>query len=263
MKMNKKLIFAAFTAAALPFAAQALTIGFETGEDYAAGNLANNSRWSVTNPGNPANANPINVTAGVGVGGTQGLSSSAGSGSNFTYYGFDTTNADLGFTFDSESSILDYSFQWRATDDFAAASVDIFRFTIGSSGAAGASAALSLTVRSHGVFVVLDGATTRTESNLFTSGTYATISGQVNYATNTYTVFVDDTQQFTAFNGGSLAFNNANSDNAFIRIGNLTGQSDDYVAWNLDNITVIPEPSTLALLGIALSSMMFLRRRKN
>jgi len=257
---------AVMMAAALPFAAQALTIGFEEVEGYEAGNLAgqptSGTQWVITNPGNPANANPINVATGIGVGGSQGLASQSGGGSNFTYYGFNTSNSDLGFTFDSTSSILQYSFDWRVTQEFVTNSVDIFRFVIGSDAAAGGSGAAQLTIRSHGVFVAQNGGSALTQADLFTLNEYSTISGAIDYGTNTYTVFVDGVQQFTTTNSGNLAFVNSASNNAYIRIGNLTGTSDDYRTWNMDNISVIPEPSTLALLGIALGAAALLRRRK-
>lgn len=213
------------------------------------------------------NTNIINVATGIGEGGTQGLVGTAtGGGSNFVYYGFNTTNTDLGFTFDSSSSVLDYSFQWRPTQDLDGGTGDaIFTFAIGSDQTTAGSAAMNLTIRASGRLVALDTATARAVDGLFTLNDYATISGQINYAANTYTVFVDATQQFTSFNSGNLAFNNAASDNAYIRIGNINGGTNSalYRTWNADNISVIPEPSTLALLGIALGTMVFLRRRKN
>lgn len=266
--MKRKLLCTLLpTACILAVANAAITIGFESGEGYSPGDLAgqpsSGTQWIRTNGSN----NFINVAAGIGVGGTAGITGASGGGSNHTYYGLNTTNADLGFTFDSNSSILQYSFNWRVTTDFAEASVDIFRFVIGSDANAGGSGAAQLTIRSHGVFVAQNGGTavaqTLTQAGLFTVNQYSTISGTVNYATNTYTVFVDGVQQFTDTNSGNLAFVNSASNNAYIRIGNLTGSSTDYRAWNLDNITVVPEPSTYAaLLGLLALAWVGYRKRK-
>lgn len=266
MKATTKYQLALALALATPFAAQALTIGFESGEGYSAGNLegqpTSGTQWTRTNA--PAAANVINVASGAGVGGSNGIVGvGTGGGSNFVYYGFNTTNADLGFTFNSSSSVLQYSFDWRPTQDLDGTSASaIFAFMIGSDQNAGGSGAAQVTVRNNGVFVAQNGGAALTQAGLFTTNTFATISGTIDYGANTYTVFVNGVQQFTGTNGGNLAFVNADSDNAFIRIGNLSGGSADHRTWGLDNITVIPEPSTLALLGIAAGALAMFRRRK-
>ncbi|MCC5843509.1 MAG: PEP-CTERM sorting domain-containing protein [Verrucomicrobia bacterium] len=268
MITNKRLLFAALTAAALPFAAQALTIGFESGEGYAAGDLAGQPSSGTQWVNTFGAVNVVNVAAGVGNGGGAGLvNTSTGGGSNFVFYGFNTTNADLGFTFDSTSSVLQYSFDWRPTQDLNGSNGQIlFDFMVGSNADTGTDAAMALRIHSSGRFQANDGGTLRTVDGLFgTAGTYSTISGTINYATNQFTVFVDNTQLFTTNNNGNLGFQNTASDNAYIRFSNLRGGTDSaqWREWNMDNISVIPEPSTLALVGIALGSMVFLRRRKN
>ena len=267
MKTTKtSMIMAVLMAAALPFTAQALTIGFEEVEGYEAGNLAgqpsSGTQWTRTNA--PTAANVINVAAGVGLGNSQGIVGvGTGGGSNFVFYGFNTTNADLGFTFDSTSSVLQYSLDWRPTQDLDGTSASaIFSFAIGSDQDAGGSGAAQLSVRNNGVFVAQNGGATLTQAGLFTTNTYATISGTIDYSSNIYTVFVNGVQQFTGTSSGNLAFVNSDSDNAFIRIGNLSGGTTDYRSWSADNISVIPEPSTLALLGIALGAVALFRRRK-
>ncbi len=261
--LRTSLLAAACVALSAPFAS-AITIDFDSG--YTTGTLdgkpTSGTQWALTS----GNTNVVNVTANIGVGGTQGIAGTGtGGGSNFVYYGFNTTSADLGATFDAASSIVNYSFEWRATAAFGSSNTQsIFAFTIGSSTTTGGSAAIRLDIRSSGRLIALDGATNRALDGLFTPGTYATISGQVNYATNTYTVFVNDVQQFTSFSAGNLAFNNASSDNAFIRIGNLGGGTADYRAWNADNIIVaIPEPSAFAALaGLGVLGLAATRRRR-
>ncbi len=265
MNTLRTSLLAAACAVTAPLAS-AITIDFETASGYTTGVLSGKpstgTQWALTNGG----TNVVNVAAGVGVGGSQGIAGTGtGSGSNFVYYGFNTTNADLGATFDANSSIVDYSFAWRPTQAFGTSnSQSIFSFSIGSDTATGSNAALRLDIRSSGRLIALDGTTNQAVDGLFTLNTYATISGQINYATNTYTLFVNGVQQFTSISGGNLAFNNAASNNAFIRIGNLGGATADYRTWNADNIIVaIPEPSAFAALaGLGALGFAASRRRR-
>ena len=266
--MNSSRLTSLATLALVAFAAplaSAITIDFDSG--YTTGTLdgkpTSGTQWALVNGG----TNVVNVTAAIGTSASQGIAGTGtGAGSNFVYYGFNTTNTDLGTTFDASASVVDYSFDWRATQAFGTSNAQsIFAFTVGSSTATGGSAALRLDIRSSGRLIALNGATNQAADGLFTLGTYATVSGQVNYETNTYTVFVNGVQQFTSITGGNLAFNNAASDNAFIRVGNLGGATADYRTWNADNITVtaIPEPSTFAALaGLGVLGLAAARRRR-
>lgn len=261
---NQKLCFLLAGSCLLATAqAAAFVLNFDAG--YLVGDLAGQpaagTQWAMVN----GNTNLINVEAGIGVGGTNGIAGmGTGGGSNFVYYGFNTTNADLGIVFDANSSVLEYSFQWRPTQALDGGAADnIFQFAIGSDQNAAQSAALSLTIRASGRLVALDGSTNRPVDGLFTLNEYTLISGTVDYSTNTYTVFADGNQLFASINGGNLGFNNAASDNAFLRIGNLNGgNAANYRSWNADNITVIPEPSTYAaLFGLLAIGLVILRRR--
>ena len=243
----------------------ALTIDFSGG--YAPGDLlgqpGTGTQWIRTNA--PAAPNIIEVAAGVGAGGTQGIRSvSTGAGSNFVFYGFNTTNADLGFAFDSGASVLEYSFQWRPTQALDASdSPDIFRFSIGSSTNIGDSAAVRLTVRANGAFLAQNGGSALVQHALFQADVYSTISGTIDYGSKTYTVFVDGTQLFDGTNGGDLAFENAAADNVFIRLGNLSAANPDYRAWSMDNISIIPEPATYAaFFGLLAIGIVLLNRRR-
>lgn len=261
----KKLLLASISSLlAFSINSQALLIDFESGSGYSTGDLAgqpsSGTEWAMVNGG----TNIISVASGIGVGGSNGIvGSGTGGGSNFVFYGFNTTNADLGFTFDPSSSVLDYSFQWRPTQTLdGPTGTEIFRFAIGSDEDTAGNAAMNLTIRASGRLVALDGSTNRAVDNLFTLNEYATISGQVDYGSNTFTVFVNDTQQYTTINGGNLGFVNTDSDNAFIRIGNLQGANADYRTWNADNISIVPEPHTYALIGGVLALLVVLIRRR-
>lgn len=265
--MKHKNLTIACLAISLPLAAGAATIDFEAGSGYSLGDLAgqpsSGTQWAMTNGG----GNIVNVASGIGTAGSNGITGTAtGGGSNFVYYGYNTSNADLGFTFDSTSSVINYSFDWQPTQAMDGGTGDeIFRLTIGSSSNIGGSAAANLTIRASGRLIGLDGGTNRAVDGLFTLNTYSNISGTIDYGSNTYTVFVDNTQQFTSVNGGNLAFNNIASDNAFIRIGNLNGASTtgQYRTWTADNISVIPEPGAFALLGgLFVLGTVALRRRR-
>lgn len=249
----------------LPQAYAQLTIDFDAG--YSASDLAgqpgSGTQWALVNGG----TNVINVASGVGDGGTQGLvSTSFGSGSDHVYYGFNTTNTDLGFTFDNSASILNYSFKWRATQALDGASgSDIFRFTIGSDEVTAGSAALDLSIRASGRLIGKNVAANVAQDGLFTQNVYSTISGVVDYSSNTYTVFVDGVQQWTSTNGGNLGFVNAASNNAYISIRNGSGTTAEWREWNMDTIAVsqVPEPSTYALItGVFVLGFACWRKRK-
>ena len=244
-----------------------LFIGFEEEEGYSTGNLvdqpSSGTQWDETNPASPVGS--ISVVDGIGINGSRGIQGSANPSSDFNYYAFNTTDADFGFTFDSESSVLQYSFQWRLADETFGGTAFLFRFTVGSDHIRGDNAAMNLTIRADGRIIALDSGTNRARDGLFTLNEYATISGVIDYGANTYTVWVDGEQQFTTHGpnaDGNLAFNNTDSDNAYIRIGNLSGTTADHREWNLDNIAIIPEPSAVAMLSLGLVTMLMARRRR-
>lgn len=247
--------------------ANAMALNIDFGAGYSAGDLVNQpgagTQWIRTNA--PAAANIIEVAPDVGVGGNQGIRGvSTGAGSNFVFYGFNTTSADLGHAFDAGSSALQYSFQWRPTQALDATdSPDIFQFSIGSSTNIGDNAAARFTVRANGAFLARNGGSFVVQAGLFQANVYSTISGTIDYGAKTYTVFVDGTQLFTGTNDGNLAFDNAASDNVFIRIGNLSGANADYRPWSMDNISIIPEPATYAaFFGLLAIGIVLLNRRR-
>ncbi len=260
----KKLILSLVALGSSFSLSQAILIDFETG--YSAGDLngqpSSGTQWSRT----LGAVNDVNVATGIGTGGSNGITGEDnGSGSNFVFYGFAPSASDLEGTFDSASSIVSYSFDWRATETLdGSTSTNIFAFIVGSDSTSGSNPALNLNIRGQGRLVANDGGSNRAADGLFTVNTYSTISGDIDYATKTFTVFVDGTQQYTSFNGGNLSFANAASDNAEIRLGNLSGGSlsANYRTWNADNISIaVPEPTSAAMLVGALG-LLALRRRK-
>lgn len=268
--MKIKTLLATLAGLSLLASAQAtfLLIDFETESGYEAGqDLVGqpNSGTTWERTFQDFGTNNISVVEGIGVGGTMGIAGVGGGTGNFVFYGFNATNTDLGFTFDSSSSVLQYSFAWRPTQALdGAVGTDIFRFTIGSDETSGGNAAMNLTIRASGRLIALDGGTNRAVDGLFTLNEYAMISGTIDYDTNTFTVFVNNNQQFTAVNEGNLAFNNLASDNAFIRIANLQGTTADHRSWNMDNISIIPEPRVYAAIFglLAIGFVLVSRRRR-
>ena len=255
--------------------ANAAMIGFESGEGYTASSIlggqpTSGTQWARTNG---SDITGIQVTAGAGSGGTAGITPRQGDASNFTYYRFAALDADLGGTFDAASSLVEYSFDWRATQALDGPSgTNIFSFVVGSNDNAGANSALTLNIRANGRLAVNDGTTTRVVDGLLTTSTpvsdtpFRTISGKIDYATKTFTVFVNAVQQFTSFNGGNLSFNNSSAANPWVQIANLSADTipanANYRTWAADNvkIAIVPEPATLGL--AALAGLACLRRRR-
>lgn len=250
----------------LPLAHAGILINFE---NYNTGNLSGQpgtgTQWAIVN----GSTSIVNVADGVGNGGGKGLVNTQLGGSNFVHYGFNTSDSDLGFTFNSASTILNYSFDWRPTQTLDGSdSAYLFDFVLGSSLSTSFSdAANRISIRSDGALRVFDSTNTRLQTGLFfdSVGTYRTISGTLNYETKQFTVFVDGTQLFTDFNGGNLSFHGA-SDNAYIRVNNLLGNTPaNWHEWNLDNIslTQVPEPATASLLlGLLVTAFVVAQRRK-
>lgn len=268
MKTKSKFLLAVLTAAALPFSAQAFTTGFETTDGYSNGNLSgqpsSGTQWTRTNG---SDLSMIAVAGGVGLGGTAGLINQQGGGSDFTFYRIQLTNADIGTTFDADSTVLNYSFDWRLNDALFGSNngAPIFQFSMGGTTNTASDSALGFEIRNGGRLFLLHGGDTAAADGRFTPQTWHTISGQVDYGANTFTLFVDDVQQFTNVNGGNLTFRGGAVENATVYFANRNASTDNasYLNWSVDNLTVVPEPSTLALLVIAFGSLLLLKNRKH
>lgn len=230
----------------LPMAQAGIFINFD---DYDTGNLSGQpgtgTSWAVVNGSPP---NPINVAVAAGTNGSNGLvNTSTGGGTNFMHYGFNTSDSDLGFTFDKDASIVNYSFDFRPVQalDAPEGAVDsLFEFVICSSQASGFSIfATRIVIRNNGQVRVNNGGSwlhSEASEQLFTAGVYHTISGTLDYATKTHTIFVDGVQLFAEVNGGVLGFA-GDPDNLFIRLNNLRAGSDaatKWRQWNVDNIAL-------------------------
>lgn len=208
----------------------------------------------------------VSVNATAGTSGGYGLINQQGGTSNFTYYRIPLSNADIGTTFNASSTILDYSFDWRLNDAAFGSSNPsaVFQFAMGGTTNSASDSVLRLDVRNSGRFFAAHGGGSAVVDGLFTAQTRATISGQVNYATNTYTVFVNSVQQFTSVNGGNLTFLAGSVENANVYLANLNAStaSTNYLNWSADNLSVVPEPTSALLLAAGLTTLVIFRRRR-
>jgi hypothetical protein len=241
MNLNHKIILLLSAGLALsPLSAQ-VSIGFEPSEGYRPGHVdfqpRSGTQWKLLRGMN----NLLLVEAGKGIDGGHALVNLAtGSGANFVYYGFDTDLRNLGGTFSPTSSKVAYSFAWRPMQHLDGDNGSILmEFSIGGSGLTTGDAAVSLRIHSSGRFQVYDGETLQTIDDEFSeTGRWRTISGVIDFGSKTFTIHLDETQLFRHRNRGNLRFQNPESNNLNLRIGNLRGASDilAWREWALDAI---------------------------
>jgi len=248
------------------------TTGGTGGNGNLAGQPTTGTAWGGSN--NSGTTAEDNITSGNGVGGSQAITSQVGiTGTNFTSYSFAPTTSDLAGTFNASSSILDYSFALRLNAAPNVSSTAVTRFRTGSdlalrfemlstgrinmlngNGAGGAGSAITLKTTTGGVTDFIAAA-----------NTYFTISGQVNYSTKTYTVLVNSIAQTigNAAASQNFGFFNNTASSATLTVFNLNSDNANWISTSYDNISysVIPEPSSAALLGLSLGIIVFLRHR--
>lgn len=257
------------------------TTGGTTGSytAYTAGNLGGQggtTKWSgptnntssnytdlahvVTDPANASNQ--VLQTQVMPGGNTMGVTL-------FRYYPSTGAGGDLVNAFNASSSILNYSFQVRL--DTAAATTAAMRYYFGSGMGSGLQL-LQLELVANGVannnslFKYSDGTNTNLASAITTTvGSWLNVSGQINYATNTYTLFLNGTQQLGSNSQTDLGFYYKAPATSFADgvTGTSIGTKDAVfgfrdlnpnVSTSLDNLSlsVVPEPQTWAMIACGL-----------
>jgi hypothetical protein len=221
--------------------AAAITIDFDnnlTGGTYTAGNLLEGSpsigtQW-VRSANTGVAGSAFKILAGVGADRNQGVTAQAGSGTiTSANYTFSPSNTDLGGTFNATSSIVNYSFSVRFESAPNTSSVYLGRVHIGPTNypaaefdfwSNGQVKALNGSGGNGGTDIILK--TTKGGATNFTplGGVYFTYSGQVNYATHTYTVFLDGVAQTIA---GPTATANFGFQNNSANTADITIQTDN------------------------------------
>ena len=201
---------------------------------------------------NVYNPTGLKVTAGAGSDGDQGLVSS---GSDFAPYVYHTDDALLGGTFDSASSILEYSFEYRM-DSIGSGFSDAFQF-----GVTGASDhvehVMKIGVQDHGGLYIEHGGTSDNNdgrtyltrigqpgSLLLDSPDFNVISGEIDYASQTFTVFINGAQYSyesgtVTDNGGNFIFDDTSAlaiaaGNIMLLAANNSGVSD--ASYTIDDL---------------------------
>lgn len=269
--MNRKTLLSLLAGSCFLAAANAtiFPIDFETESGYESGNLAgqpsSGTVWARTNGSDDS---MIEVAQSVGFAGSMGLRNIQGGNSDFTYYRITPTNDNLGVTFNAASSVLDYSFQWRLDSvDFGGNNgAPVFQFAMGGTEPAAQDAIFQFDIRNGGRFFVANGGSNLVIDGRFTPGTWHTISGTVDFSNDTFTVAIDGTQLFTTTNFGNIPFRADSAQNANIYLANRNASTGNanYLAWNADNISIIPEPRVYAAIFglLAIGFVLVSRRRR-
>jgi hypothetical protein len=155
------------------------------------------THWTrVANNGNANSA--YKVIPGNGVDRAQTVTTQGTDGTvTSASYNFNPSSTDLGGTFNSSSSIIDYSFSMRLEADPNTSPGDVQRVLLGNSIAAEICLLGNGTVHAYSARTPITLKTTMGGSTNFVAlgGVYFTVSGQLNYATKTFTVFLNGVAQ--------------------------------------------------------------------
>lgn len=221
----------------------ALFIDFES-PNYTTGKLRNQKLWTS----GAANENSVNVTSGLGIGGSNGAALSAPT-ANYTIT-YNPSITELA-GFDGSSSLVEYEYYFRFLDaPNPSTSNAVATFNLGYASSTANDFASRVIIFGTGTLSYNNGTTSITIPNYVTStADWVKISGQLNYGSKTYSLYIDDVQISAALN-----FATSNVTTAQFRLQNAyPGAAQDYVGVVFDNISmnVVPEPSVawLVVLG--------------
>jgi hypothetical protein len=247
--------------AVLPVPVRAIDIDFESGYLSVGGINANGSltgqpstsgatKWTASDQ---APANDTYRIAPDTITGSGQMLASTSSSNAATFYTFTPGDGDLGGTFNSVSSVINFSLQFAFNTTAAYTNRGSDQMALGRI-SFGPTLAPILTIElvSSGELDFSDGpdtcVVTSTPTNASTGfgggfvakkNVNVTISGAIDYAKGTYTLSVNGVQQRTAKNATNLAFRNpAGADGDAINLRELNGGSPSYIPTSFDNISL-------------------------
>jgi hypothetical protein len=283
MKLTRNIFgmtAAAFVAAGtFVHEARAVVITFETNQSYttaggnpANGNLANNAGTNIWNGPTTAGQDQIHVIANPHKTGAnnsdQVISLIDQNDANTRLYRLFTPNIGTP-TFNANTSVIEFGFQYLY-DGFAPGSVATpLRFQIGDFG--GGAQVMTFEFLNNGQINFNDGTTTNIKVKDGLGGVYTssldqwiTVSGVLNYSTNTYTLFVNGVQQVGSGGGPdyNLDFQYTTNKQSTINLRAMGAVGASFSPILIDNITMqaIPEPASGALALAGLVGCLALRR---
>ena len=244
--MKLPLVIAATTVFTLASLQADLTIGFEESEKYFVGDLREQGAaippWTMVN----GRVNIITVEDGVGKNDSRGITGIAtGNASNYVYYRYQPTEAELGGQFHPSNSILRYSFDVKIDQEFGLEQHSaIFAFAVGGTTSAGEDAVMLIEVRNNGRIAANYN---KGSENGFTGmdnqilpNQFVTISGIINFKEGYFTVELEGLPLFSNIQGGQLPLRIGGHKNPSILIGNINGGAgqEKHLRWMVDNITL-------------------------
>ncbi len=231
--------------------AQAILIDFSS-PGYAVGDLdgqgATATKWSNGGDG------PRNIV--ISESGNQAVQLQSSTSGTCSWYTFNPTDSDLGQTFNTGSSILDYGFKVRWDDRRANYGSTVWGVYVGagySNNAVFLAGSANGDIRiSHG-----NGDTNITGENHAEVGQWLAISGTIDFSTKKFTVSLDGVDK------GTYNFGNSSTNKVEILLSSWNAaNTNTFCPCSFDDIRIgnVPEPATMGL--FALGVLGVLKRKK-
>lgn len=269
--IGKRILAAATVACGvtlLASQANAIVIGFESSEGYTTGILTNQPPTSGATKWTGDTAGNYIVTA---VGSGQAVTTVAGGSSTVNYH---PSSIDLGLSAGQTlaNTIISYSFDISVNEiEGTSGTHTLFRPRLG--GTSGGSVISDFELSSaNGLFrfsaaTVAPGSSAGVAKNasggnfVATAGTSFTVSGELDFSTSTFTLFVNGVQQKDANNNSTLGFRTTGLTDLYLWMQLITNNSGD-ATFTIDNIklTAVPEAASIGILS--LGALALLKRTK-
>lgn len=242
---------------AVPLTSRALLIDFNgyTAGSNLSGQPATGTQWS-------GGGSDFLVTAGAGISSSNAVVTATKASSNTSSL-FSPSGLDLP-GFNGASSILNVGFQFRFVTMPDANTSSVAAIQFGFDGA-DTNTAARFYLTSDGRLGFNNGASTAilvSSLDINDTTTWTSVTASLNFATQTYTFSVNGTPYSTG--GGTSIFNfRGPTDAAAFRLTDIGSANSKSVAFDNISVTVVPEPSIGALLGVAGLLAIGRRRRMN